>query len=105
MWPGALPKSLTIQQTLFFEDNPRHRGLLLVERNAVVEIDDRGGGHHRIPNAPWKFSDAPEVGVTGTPRYRGEDNAEVLSEMLGLSDDEIARLADEGVLSSHLPRR
>jgi hypothetical protein len=39
VWPGALPKSLTIQQTLFFEDNPRHRGLLLVERNAVVDRD------------------------------------------------------------------
>ena len=76
-----------------------------LERNAIVEIDDRGGGTHRVPNAPWKFSEAPGVGVTGTPRYRGEDNADVLREMLGLSDDEIQRLADEGVLSSHLPRR
>jgi hypothetical protein len=38
-WPGALPERLTVQQTLFFEDNPRHRGLLLVERNAVVGKD------------------------------------------------------------------
>jgi len=75
------------------------------ERNAIVEVDDRGGGVHRIPNAPWKFSDAPDVGVRGTPRYRGEDNAEVLRDVLGLADDEIARLDDAGVLSAHLPRR
>jgi CoA:oxalate CoA-transferase len=73
------------------------------ERDAIVEIDDRGGGTIRLPNAPWKFSDAPGVGVRGTPRYRGEDNAEVLREVLGLSDDEIAALDEAGVLSSHVP--
>lgn len=75
------------------------------ERNAVAHVDDRGGGTFRIPNAPWKFSDAPDVGVHGTPRYRGEDNAEILREVLGLTDDEIAALASAGVLSQHLPRR
>jgi len=75
------------------------------ERNVVVEVDDRGGGTYRIPNAPWKFSDAPGVGVKGGPRYRGEDNAEVLSELLGLQADEIAALAEAGVLSQHVPRR
>lgn len=73
------------------------------ERDVVAAVDDRGGGTIRIPNAPWKFSDAPDVGVRGTPRYRGEDNADVLSDILELSDDEIAALADAGVLSSHLP--
>ncbi len=75
------------------------------ERNAVAEIDDRGGGTYRVPNAPWKFSDAPDVGVSGSPRYRGEDNAEVLRDVLGMSDDEIATLVDTEVLSQHLPRR
>jgi crotonobetainyl-CoA:carnitine CoA-transferase CaiB-like acyl-CoA transferase len=75
------------------------------ERHAIVEVDDRGGGRYRIPNAPWKFSDAPDVGVTGAPRFRGEDNAEVLREVLGLDDAQIAGLADDGVLSEHRPRR
>lgn len=74
------------------------------DRDAVVSIDDRGGGRVRVPNAPWKFSDAPDVGVTGTPRYRGEDNAAVLREHLGLTDDTIADLTEAGILSQHLPR-
>ncbi|NNE12846.1 MAG: CoA transferase [Ilumatobacter sp.] len=75
-----------------------------VERGAVVEIADRGDGTYRVPNAPWKFSEAPGVGVSGTPRYRGEDNAEVLREVLGMSDAEIDALAADGVLSTHRPR-
>jgi CoA:oxalate CoA-transferase len=75
------------------------------ERDAIVSVDDRGGGTLRIPNAPWKFSDARDVGVHGTPRYRGEDNAEVLTDVLGMSDDEISGLVDAGVLSDHVPRR
>ena len=74
------------------------------ERDVVASVDDRGGGHLRIPNAPWKFSDAPGVGVSGSPRYRGEDNAEVLQELLGLSDHTIDELTESGVLSSHSPR-
>jgi crotonobetainyl-CoA:carnitine CoA-transferase CaiB-like acyl-CoA transferase len=74
------------------------------ERDVVRAVDDRGGGTVRIPNAPWKFSDAPDVGVRGTPRYRGEDNAEVLAELLGLGDDEIAALTDDGVLSARVPK-
>jgi len=75
------------------------------ERAAVVSVDDRGGGTYRVPNAPWKFSDGPDVGVRVTPRYRGEDNADVLRDVLGMSDADIAALGDSGVLSSHLPRR
>ncbi len=38
-WPGALPERLVVRQTLFFEDQPRHRGLLLIEHNAVIDRD------------------------------------------------------------------
>ncbi len=75
------------------------------ERDVVREVDDRGGGTLRIPNAPWKFSDAAGVGVSGLPRYRGEDNADVLRDVLGMTDDDIDTLLDDGVLSSHLPNR
>jgi CoA:oxalate CoA-transferase len=73
------------------------------ERQAVVEVSDRGGGTVRIPNAPWRFSDAPEVQLSGEPRYRGEDNREVCTELLGMSAEELERLEREGVLTSRGP--
>lgn len=61
------------------------------------------GGTFRIPEAPWRFSDA-ESGVHGAPAYRGEHNREVLAELLGLDDAALDRLESEGVLSARLPR-
>ncbi len=72
-------------------------------RHATVEIDDRGGGRVRVPNVPWHFGAAPEVGLSGTPRYRGEDNREVLTELLGYGPDDLDRLETDGVLSSRVP--
>ncbi len=74
------------------------------ERGVVVEVSDRGGGTIRVPNAPWRFSDAPDVALRGEPRYRGEDNRAVLAELLGLDDAELDRLESTGVLSSRLPK-
>ena len=68
-----------------------------------MHVDDRNGGTVRIPNAPWKFSGAPDVGVNGIPKYRGEDNREVLAELLGLDSDALEQLEADGVLSSRLP--
>jgi crotonobetainyl-CoA:carnitine CoA-transferase CaiB-like acyl-CoA transferase len=70
-------------------------------RGTIAEVSDRGGGTIRIPDAPWRFSDA-EVGVAGDPAYRGEHNREVLAE-LGLSDEEVDRLEADGILSSRVP--
>jgi crotonobetainyl-CoA:carnitine CoA-transferase CaiB-like acyl-CoA transferase len=76
-------------------DWARHRG-------AITEVSDRAGGTVRIPQSPWKFSDA-DVRVRGVPKYRGEDNAEVLRSLLHLDDATIAQLARDGVTSSHQP--
>ena len=73
------------------------------ERHAVVEVDDRGGGTIRVPNAPWRFGSSPGVGVSGVPRYRGEDNRELLGELLGFDDERLDSLEASGVLSSRLP--
>jgi crotonobetainyl-CoA:carnitine CoA-transferase CaiB-like acyl-CoA transferase len=73
------------------------------ERNATVEIDDRRGGHVRVPNVPWHFGDGDDVGVSGIPKYRGEDNREILADVLGYDDERVAALVAEGVLSSRLP--
>lgn len=74
-------------------------------RNAVAEVSDRGDGTIRVPNAPWRFSDAPDVGVHGEPRYRGEDNRSVFSELLGLDDATLDRLEADGVLVERGPTR
>lgn len=75
------------------------------ERGAVVEVDDRGGGTVRVPNVPWRFSASPDVGVSGVPKYRGEDNRTVLADLLGYDDWQLDTLEADGVLSSRLPER
>lgn len=73
------------------------------ERNVTVEVSDRGGGTVRIPNAPWRFSDA-DTTTTGEPRYPGEDNEAVLGDLLGLSPSDLASLTEAGILLSRKPR-
>jgi crotonobetainyl-CoA:carnitine CoA-transferase CaiB-like acyl-CoA transferase len=73
------------------------------DRNAIISIDDRSGGTFRIPNAPWQFSGA-DVSTQGVPKFRGEDNAEVLQRLLGVSAQEVAALTESGALSIRLPK-
>jgi crotonobetainyl-CoA:carnitine CoA-transferase CaiB-like acyl-CoA transferase len=75
-----------------------------IERGATVEVSDRGSGTIRVPNSPWRFSAGPEVGVTGIPKYRGEDNREVLGDLLDLDDEQLDALEADGIISSRLPR-
>jgi crotonobetainyl-CoA:carnitine CoA-transferase CaiB-like acyl-CoA transferase len=72
-------------------------------RGVTVAVDDRHGGSIRVPNVPWRFSAAPDVGVEPVVRYRGEDNRAVLSEVLGYDADRIDGLEAAGVLSSRVP--
>ena len=73
------------------------------DRNAIISIDDRSGGTFRIPNSPWQFSGA-DVSTQGIPKFRGEDNAEVLQRLLGISAEEVAALTESGALSIRLPK-
>jgi len=73
-----------------------------IARDVTVEVSNRGGGSVRIPNAPWKFSDAT-VTTGGSPKYRGEDNTEVLGELLGMSPAQVEALTDAGVLQRRVP--
>jgi CoA:oxalate CoA-transferase len=73
------------------------------DRGVIADIDDRGGGRFRVPDVPWRFSEAPDVHVDGVAKYRGEDNRVVLAELLGYDDDRLDRLEAEGVLSSRVP--
>jgi crotonobetainyl-CoA:carnitine CoA-transferase CaiB-like acyl-CoA transferase len=72
-------------------------------RGMTPEVEDRSGRHVRVLNTPYRFSNA-SAGVRGVPAFRGEDNGIVLSEVLGLDDDEIADLERTGVIGDRLPR-
>jgi len=74
------------------------------EREAIIEVSDRGGGTVRIPNSPWHFSGS-ETALRGVPKFRGEDNREVLRELLDLSDEQVERLRNDGVLVERLPKK
>jgi CoA:oxalate CoA-transferase len=72
-------------------------------RGAVVEVPDRGTGTVRVPNSPWHFSGA-DSGVRGQPAYRGEDNRQVLTDVLGLDANELDSLEADGVLLYRGPK-
>lgn len=74
------------------------------ERNAFVEISDRGTGKVKLPNSPWIFSGS-DTSTRGVAKYRGEDNAEVFSELLGLSETQIEDLYQRDILSQRGPSR
>ena len=74
------------------------------EREAVVEVSDRGDSTVRIPNSPWHFSGS-DTTTQGDAKYRGEDNHAIFSEITGLSSEEIAQLENDGVLVSRGPSK
>jgi CoA:oxalate CoA-transferase len=73
------------------------------ERNVIINADDRSGSSFRVPNSPWVFSGS-DTGTRGQPKFRGEDNAAVLHDLLGISPEKVAELTTQGVLSIRLPK-
>jgi crotonobetainyl-CoA:carnitine CoA-transferase CaiB-like acyl-CoA transferase len=65
----------------------------------VQRVPDRSGGEYRLPGRPWHFS-AEQLAPAGLPAFQGEHNLEVFRE-LGISEAELKRLADTGVLVTH----
>jgi crotonobetainyl-CoA:carnitine CoA-transferase CaiB-like acyl-CoA transferase len=73
------------------------------DRHVLIDADDRSGSTFRVPNSPWVFSGS-DTTTRGIPKFRGEDNEQVLVDMCGLSSDDVAALTEAGVLSIRLPR-
>jgi len=73
------------------------------DREVIIDADDRSGSTFRVPNSPWVFSGS-DTGTRGQPKFRGEDNAAVLHDLLGISPEEVAELTTQGVLSIRLPK-
>lgn len=74
------------------------------DRNVIIDAEDRYGSTFRVPNAPWVFSGS-DVSTRGIPKFRGEDNAEVLQQLAGITPEEVEQLTVNGVLSIRLPKK
>jgi CoA:oxalate CoA-transferase len=73
-------------------------------RGVLADIDDRAGGTRKITQAPYRFSDA-EAGVRLPAAYRGEHNAEVLSDWLERSASDVAAMREAGILAEQDPTK
>ena len=75
-----------------------------IARHVLIDADDRSGDTFRVPNSPWVFSGS-NTSTRGVPKFRGEDNAEVLTSILGISAEDVQQLTDSGALSIRLPKK
>lgn len=66
-------------------------------REMILEVEHPKAGKQKIPGCPIKMSDTPCSVETAAPLL-GEHTTEVLSEFLGLSQEEVQSLKQEGVL-------
>ena len=71
----------------------------LAAREMIVPLDHATAGPIRVLGTPLKLSDTP-ASVRTPPPSLGQHTTAVLSQDLGLSGDEIASLADLGVVSA-----
>ncbi len=68
-----------------------------------AEVEHPGIGTYLMPGSPLDFSAVPRLPVRRAPLL-GENTDEVLTEILGLDNREIARLHDDGVIASPASR-
>jgi 2-methylfumaryl-CoA isomerase len=75
------------------EDDPR----VTTDSNMWEDVEHPGVGRYRMPGTPLDFSAVPREPVRRAPLL-GEHTAEVLADLLGLTDAEIGRLSDDGTI-------
>lgn len=57
-------------------------------------------GPHTLPSAPIRMAGGPPLKIVRPAPTLGQDNTEVLSELLGLSSEEIAALEADGIIGT-----
>jgi 2-methylfumaryl-CoA isomerase len=75
------------------EDDPR----VTTGSDMWEDVEHPGVGRYRMPGTPLDFSAVPREPVRRAPLL-GEHTAEVLADLLGLTDAEIGRLSDDGTI-------
>jgi 2-methylfumaryl-CoA isomerase len=84
--------------TELVENDPRAS----TENPMFEEVEQPGIGTYRMPRSPIDFSNAERLPAVRAPRL-GEHTEELLAEVLGLNESEIARLYDGGVVAGPTP--
>jgi CoA:oxalate CoA-transferase len=63
----------------------------------IIEVDQPISGKVKVPGSLFKMSRTPGKIDYPAP-FLGENNEEILARMLGYTEDEISKLADEHVI-------
>jgi CoA:oxalate CoA-transferase len=69
----------------------------LLNRNMIIEVEQALSGKVKVPGSLFKMSKTPGKIDYPAPLL-GENNQEILSEILGYTDEQIEQLSNEGVL-------
>ena len=104
-WTSSLPKAevfricqqhdvpcAPVQSLADVLDDPH-----LIERGALTKVAHERYGEVSLPSTPLRFRDVDPPAVA-LPRPAGADNQNVYGELLRLSPDDVAALADEGTI-------
>ena len=70
----------------------------LNERGMFVDVEHPNAGRVRVVNFPVKFSETP-VEIRSAAPVLGQDNVDVLTELLGYDEGRISALRQAGVIS------
>lgn len=66
-------------------------------RNMVVEVEHEACGPLKVVNSPVKYSET-KPSIRSPPPMLGEHTEEVLSQLLGMGDQQIYGLRERGVI-------
>ena len=71
----------------------------LAARGMFIEVEHPKAGRIKVPNFPVKFSETPGE-VTSSAPLLGQDNREILTEVLGYTEEQIEELEKERVIAT-----
>lgn len=86
---AAVAPIYSIQQVM---EDPQYRAL-----NSIVEVEDEELGPVKMQNVMFRLSETPGH-VRWAGRRKGQDNAEIYGELLGLDSRRIQQLSEKGVI-------
>lgn len=66
-------------------------------RQSIAQVDDRGGGTRPVVQSPYRFSTA-QSGIRGGTAHKGEHNAAVLEDWLGMDKPDVERWLSNSAL-------